>query len=199
MRRFVAGLLLTYAAAACGDASGPSGPVPVRFTDPAGDTVAAAVPTVRANDVVATQITVLADTLLLQIELAAAVSPWSLGQPNGFDGFLDFDVDNNALTGIPAASNQYGVDAQLGAEWFLDFRDDGAGTIDLANAVNTSQRVAVPIRFLGSIVEIRVPRAALGETDGRFGMAYIVEMEDRPVSDFVPNAGHYAIAPPQSN
>lgn len=180
---------------ACSDATSPSADVPSRFLDPQGDTVAVANPTVRATDVIATQVTVFPDTILLRLEFAEAVTPWSQDQPTGLDGFLDIDVDRNAGTGIPGAADAHGGDARLGAEWFVDFRDDGVGHVDLVRTTSTRPRLAIPISYLGSVVEVRVPRAVIGESDGRFWLALVTETRDRPVSDFAPNTGHYTVAP----
>jgi len=194
MRGFAGVVLLVLLAAACGDSSGPQTDESFRFTDPQGDTVAVVNPTVRATDAIATEVTVLADVILLRLEFAAPVTPWSQGQPNPLDGFLDLDLDENSATGVPGAANEHGGDAQMGADWYLDLRDDGAEGLVLIKP-NSSDRIGATIQYLGTAVEIRLPRAALGETDGRFLVAFVLETEDRPVSDFVPNVGHYAIAP----
>lgn len=49
---------------------------------------------------------------------------------NSIDGYIDFDFDDNAATGYPAATEEFGgVDAQMGVESYLSLRDDGNGHV----------------------------------------------------------------------
>jgi hypothetical protein len=181
--------------AACDDPAGPTEqPLTLLFPDPVGDTVpTGGPPAVRATDAVNTRVTVAADTVVIEMEFASPITPWSQELANGLDGFLDLDLDENAATGIPGAADAYGGSAAVGAEYYLDFRDDGAGTIDLVEPVTNTRR-PVQIGYSQRAARVSIPRSLLADPDGQFRLAYIVETLDRPVSDFVPNTGNYRVA-----
>ena len=182
-------------AAACGDpAAPPETSLTRNFLDPVGDTVAApGQPTVRATDAIRTWVLVRPDTIIIRIEFAEPITPWSQELPNGIDGFLDLDLDENAATGVAGAGDAFGGSAQLGAEYYLDFRDDGEGTIDLVEPTANTRR-PVLIGFNEKVVEVWIPRHLLTDPDGEFRFAFILETLDRPVSDFVPNQGNYRVS-----
>jgi hypothetical protein len=138
-----------------------------------------------------------ADEVRLRIEFAEPVVPWTAGAANSLDGFVDFDVDENAGTGIADVGELGGGSFELGADFYLDLRDNGSGKMAL---VNTSKRKFswVKAEFSGTAVEVRIPRSALAtdtDADNVFAIGVLVTTRDRPVTDLAPNVSNYLIEP----
>ena len=164
------------------------------FADPVGDTLPGTRPGgARALDVSGVSGTISASEIVLRFEFTADVAPWSSARSNSVDGFVDFDVDENMSTGVPGAADEMGGSSRMGADYYLSLRDANGGTA--VALVNTSTRayVAVPAQFAGKTLTVRVSRALLGETDGRFRLGGIVGNGQRPLTDFVPNDGNYTV------
>lgn len=161
------------------------------FTDPAGDRLAGG-DDIGSPDVVQVSGSYDADELTIVIIFDAAVVPWSANQLNSLDGFVDFDVDENESTGIPAAADESGGNAGLGAELYLSLRDVGGTHMTLVHT-GTKEFTGVPALFEGRTVTIRVPRAALGDSDGRLRMATVVGHPGTPATDFAPDEGNWTI------
>jgi hypothetical protein len=198
-------VLLAGLAAGCG--GGPTAPDVDRapfefeFADPAGDTLAtppAAPPAgARAPDLVRVSGRVERGTIRFVLEFAEPVAPWSARAPNSLDGFLDIDLDENALTGIAGAGAGAGGDPDLGAEFYVDLRDPQGGRMALIEPARR-RFVLIPARFEGSRVTIEIPRGELGPDDGQFHFALVVGLPGRPVTDVAPNTGHFAARHPDA-
>ncbi|HEU4564886.1 MAG TPA: hypothetical protein VFS05_09575 [Gemmatimonadaceae bacterium] len=135
--------------------------------------------------------------LQLVLTFAAPVAFWSAAQPNSIDGFLDLDLDENATTGIPAAVNEYGGSASIGAEYYLSLRDVQPGRIALVSP--TSEPVTyrlVSATVSGNTMHVIIPRTMLSDPDGAFRLAAVVGNPARPATDFAPSEGYYAVRRP---
>jgi hypothetical protein len=189
----VAGMLATLFG--CGDSSGPDGQGnSFSFDDPAEDTVFSA-PTgsPRALDALRVEGTVADNTVELTLTFATPVTPWSSGQDDVLDGFVDFDLDQNQATGIQAAIDESGGNAGMGVEYYISLRDVEPGNVALVNVQNQTTYVPVPVTFDDTRVIIEVPLSELNDDDGNFGLSAVVGTADRPVTDFLPNEGHYEV------
>lgn len=196
---------LGLVALATGCGGGPTGPgstfIPFdfAFADPAGDTLAVApglpeaVP--AAVDLVAVWGRVEQNRILLTLEFAGPVAPWSAGAPNSLDGFVDLDLDQSSATGLPGAGTAVGSAPNLGAEFYLDLRDPRSGRAALVEPARR-RFVLVPARFAGPAVTIEIPRGELGSHDGQFRLGLVVGVPGQPITDVAPNTGNYAVVRP---
>src|SRR5262245_45007072 len=83
---------------------GPSSDFQFSFADPVGDTLPPP-PNVfqRALDVQELRVGLTQDSILVRVVFTRPISMWSALALNSIDGFIDFDFDDNASTGFPAA------------------------------------------------------------------------------------------------
>lgn len=192
-------------ALATGCGGGPTGPgstfTPFDFTfvDPAGDTLT---PTPglpdggpAAVDLLAVSGRVEQKRIVLNLEFASPVAPWSAGAPNSLDGFVDLDLDQSSATGLPGAGTAVGSAPNLGAEFYLDLRNPRSGRVALVEPAR-HRFVLVPARFAGPAVTIEIPRGELGSDDGQFRLGLVVGAPGRPITDVAPNTGNYAVVRP---
>jgi hypothetical protein len=200
VRRWV--LALGVCCAACG--STPTAPIndraPFDFSgdDPVGDTVAVTPLPPGAGpavDLVAVSGHVGTDAITLNLDFAQPIAFWSAQAANSLDGFVDFDLDQNASTGVADAAQSAGGSFDLGVELYLDLRDNGLGQIALVDAVKKSF-VTVPATISGTRLTITIARTLLGTDDGQFDLGVLIGDRDRPVTDFGPDTGHYTVAHP---
>ncbi len=197
MFRLLVGALLLGLAAGCGsDPTGATAEVAFDFAfeDPVGDTTAAtANPNeVPAIDLVAVSGRVEAASVRVVLEFAEPISRWSDGLANGLDGFIHFDVDQNA--GTPS-----GTVAQ-GGEFYIDLRDNGFGKVGLV-AVTARTITVLDATFEGNRFEVVVPRRALetsNDTDNRLDLLVRVGSRNRvPLTDRGPDGeDRYRLVPP---
>jgi hypothetical protein len=120
MRRAVAACAVLLVACG-GEPTGPVGRAPTgggfqyAYSDPVGDTLPP--PTNifnRALDVESLDVGLTADSIFVRISFTSPISRWSDGALNSIDGYVDFDVDDNPVTGFPAATEEFGnVAAQV--------------------------------------------------------------------------------------
>ncbi len=163
------------------------------FTDPVNDRVAGEAE-LGAPDIVQVSGSYDERALTLVLIFDAPVVPWSANQLNSLDGFIDFDLDENESTGIPAAADEFGGNAGIGAEMYLSLRDVGGTHMTLVHA-GTKQFTGVPAVFEGKTVTIRIPRSDLADdVDGRFRMALVVGHPAHPATDFAPDEGYWSVA-----
>ncbi len=113
------------------------------------------------------------DASFLHFEMTfhTPISAPSLGQPDGVVGFLEFDTDQNAATGLPPLQNFFSppfafLDAGMdfGVDLFSEFLHAGfVDVLDLSDfsIVDTVRITYGPMSFSGSI-----PLASLGGDDG---------------------------------
>ena len=162
------------------------------FTDPINDRVAGEAE-LGAPDIVQVSGSYDDSELTLVLIFDSPVLPWSANQLNSLDGFVDFDLDEDQSTGIPAAADEFGGNAGLGAEMYLSLRDVGGTHMTLVHA-GTKQFTGVPAVFEGKTVTIRIPRTDLADdVDGRFRMAVVVGHPAHSATDFAPNDGYYTV------
>ena len=195
-------LVATAILAACG--GNPAGPVnepayDFSFADPAGDTTEFTEPDVvpKGIDLVKVSGSVDPDEVRLTLEFAEPVSPWSAGTDTALDGFVDFDADENRSTGIRDAGEEAGGSFELGADFYLDLRDNGSGRMALVDAAKRTFSW-VKAAFNGTTVEVTIPRSALvigTDADNRFFLGVMVTTKGRPVTDVAPNESHYLVEP----
>ncbi len=194
--------LVTVAAGCGGGPTGPGtpfAPFDFAFSDPQGDTLppGPGLPdeAPAAIDVVAVRGRVEQDRIVLTLEFAGPVAPWSAGASNSLDGFVDFDLDQSSTTGIPGAGTAVGSVPGLGVEFYLDLRDPRSGKVALVEPAG--RRFAlVSARFGGPTVTIEIPRRELGSDDGQFRMGLVVGVPGRPITDVAPNTGNYTVVRP---
>jgi hypothetical protein len=186
---------------ACGEEpTGPIGRAPTgasfqfTYADPVGDTLPP--PTNVFNRALAVEgldVGLTADSIFVRIEFTSPISRWSDGALNSIDGFVDFDVDDDPVTGFPAASEEFGeVTAQMGVETYVSLRDDGAGHM-LRRIGETDEWREVRVEFSSRSLIIRLARADVGETDGAFRVSAMIGGTNRLITDLVPNGGHYRV------
>ena len=169
------------------------------INDPLGDTLVTPFASARAHDLLTLQATPHHDTLLLVMRFANLVQPNSTRTHESVLGIVDFDVDDDARTGLPAVADDFGGSSQLGAEWTLFLDDSTVAPGDRRVALmhlSTNAIVWVPSRFEGTVVTTRIPLAVLGIShNARMRMVGIVGSIER-ASDIVPNEGSLAIDVP---
>lgn len=135
------------------------------------------------------------DSIVVTLTFASEVSPWSGGQQNGLDGFVDLDLDENTNSGIPSAIDEYGGNASMGVDFYVSLRDGNNGSrVQIVDA-ETGEATPIPASFSSRSVRFAIPRALVGDTDGTFRLAAVVGHRNAEATDFAPNAGFYLVAP----
>ena len=191
--------VLAVVLVACGsEPTGPIGPVSdfqYSFSDPVGDTLPPPANVYqRALDVRALAVGLTADSILVRVDFTGPISRWSQMALNSIDGFIDFDFDDDAGTGYPAATQEFGaVDAQMGVESYISLRDDGNGHM-LRRDGQSDEWANVNVSFGERSVTIRLARADVGETDGVFRVSAMIGGTNRWITDLVPASGHHRIS-----
>ena len=190
--------VLAVVLAACGsESTGPIGSVSdfqYSFSDPVGDTLPPPANVFqRALDVRALAVGLTDDSIFIRVDFTGPISRWSEMALNSIDGFIDFDFDDNASTGYPAATQEFAsVDAQMGVESYISLRDDGNGHM-LRRDGQSDEWANVNVSFGERSVTIKFARADVGETDGVFRMSAMIGGTNRWVTDLVPANGHHRI------
>ncbi len=197
MFRLLVGALLVGLAAGCGsDPTGATAEVAFDFAfeDAVGDTTEATTnpDEVSAVDLIAVSGRVDAASVRVVLEFADPISRWSDGLANGLDGFIHFDVDQNA--GTPTLT------MAQGGEFYIDLRDNGFGKVGLV-AVTARTITVLDAKFDGNRFEVEVPRRALeisSDTDNRLDLLVRVGSRNRlPLTDRGPDGDdRYRLAPP---
>lgn len=191
--------VLAVVLAACG--SEPTGPIGAvsdfqySFSDPVGDTLPPPANVFqRALDVRALAVGLTDDSILVRVDFTGPISRWSQMALNSIDGFIDFDVDDDAGTGYPAATQEFGaVDAQMGVESYISLRDDGNGHM-LRRDGQSDEWANVNVSFGERSVTIKLARADVGETDGVFRVSAMIGGTNRWITDLVPASGHHRVS-----
>ncbi|MEO8451115.1 MAG: hypothetical protein ABI647_15055 [Gemmatimonadota bacterium] len=193
-------MVLATGGFACGgsDVTGP-GDFSFTFDDPIGDTASVQTGT-GAIDLVQLNGTVGPITLLFRLTFSRQVTPWSEHKTNALDGFLDLDLDRNPGTGLSgAALAGGGLDSlDLGADAYVDLRDNGHGQVGLLMPSTSGQALTlVSARFDGAHVTIEIPRTALkGFIADSLWAGAVVGSRDLSITDIAPNTGHFEIGRP---
>lgn len=165
------------------------------FTDPVGDTLPPPANVFnRALDVKGIDVGLTAESIFVRVEFTAPISRWSATALNSIDGFLDFDFDDNASTGLPSATEEIGgVSAGMGVESYVSLRDDGSGHL-MRRVCDTEEWQSVPVQFAERSFTVRLARADVGETDGAFRVSAMIGGTNRVVTDLVPGSGHHRVS-----
>ena len=195
-------LLVLAAALACGsEGDEPAAPRLSEFfvRDPIGDTMASPFARSRAHDVLSVEAVPQGDTLVVWLRFAQSVQPFSTRASNALLGIIDFDVDDDPTTGLPAFADDFGATSAIGAEWSLFLEDSTVSAGDRRVAMvnlETNEIFWIPSRFEGSTVTALVPMGMLRSgAASRIRMVGVFGSEER-ASDVVPNEGSIAIRLP---
>lgn len=182
----------------CGsNPTGPANEAPIDFTfaDPVGDTVVATTNPgqVPGLDLVSVNGTLTRDELKLTLEFGSEITRWTDGLPNGLDGFVYFDVDEDTGTGFQDQARDLGVD------FYLDLRDNGFGKVAVVEQAKR-RFVLVSAKFEGTQFSVTIPRSAITlATDLKTDLLFGVDVSARgrkPIVDQAPDSGSVAIRPP---
>lgn len=184
--------------ACSGDATGTSkldASFQLSVEDPVGDTIITSGTNIfhRALDVSKVRVGTTADSVFVRIEFTSPISLWSANTPESVDGFVDFDLDDDATTGGRSAVDEFGFGtAGIGVEFYVSLRDDGFGHILWRDFVTTQWRQGAITSSARSIT-LRLKRSEIGEVDGRFRLSMLVAGQARVATDAVPNNGSIRI------
>ena len=190
-------LLVFASTAGCSDATSPdtSGiTFQHSFSDPVADTTSPGTNVfARALDVHAVRVGLTDDSLFVRFEFTTPIDWWSVVTQRSIDGFVDFDIDASAASGVPAAVNEFGGgDAQMGVEYYVSLRDNPLRQV-LVRDVAQQTWSPIGITLEEKAFTLRIRRSDIGETDGIFTMSATIAGLGRMATDFVPNQGHFVI------
>ncbi|MEE8156361.1 MAG: PEP-CTERM sorting domain-containing protein [Phycisphaerales bacterium] len=126
------------------------------------------------------------DASFLHFEMTfhTPISAPSFGQPDGVAGFLEFDTDQNAATGLPPLQNFFSPPFDFliaGIDFVVDLFSESfhPGFVDVIDTnfgiVDTVRITYGPMSFSGSI-----PLASLGGDDGILDFTTIIGTFDQP-------------------
>jgi len=190
MRALAAGWLVV----ACGDdSSGPGGTLTATANDSIGDTFGAG-----ATQLDLTALTITRDTGGIDIALdftATVFSPVS-GNANAVFGQVDFDVDQDTLTGLSSIVDFYrppgSGSTAMGVDYFLDlFLYNADSTVDILDTLGAIMGQVRPV-FNGSRISVRIRRGLFGGDDAFVNAAAIIGTNAEP-TDIAPNNGHLQV------
>jgi hypothetical protein len=123
------------------------------------------------------------------------VSPTS-GDPAAMMGFVEFDVDQNAATGVASTVDEFRPNngsTGMGTDYALVLSNYASdSSVAVIDAMGSLIGRVKPV-FDARRVTIRIPLALLGGDDGRLNAAAIVGVRGVP-SDIVPEDGHLTSA-----
>ncbi len=169
------------------------GDIAFDFADPIGDTLPA--PNGQVGDVVdlvRIEGEVTEATITFHLTFSGPVTPFTSGDPNALSGVLDFDVDQNAATGIKAGVDILGGNSGMGVDFSINLADNALGQMSIASTV-TGARLALPFVIEGSTVTFSFGRLLFGDEDGNMWISAVVSAGQRPATDIAPNEGHLTI------
>jgi hypothetical protein len=123
------------------------------------------------------------------------VSPTS-GDPAAMIGFVEFDVDQDATTGVASTVDEFRPNngsTGMGTDYALVLSNYASdSSVAVIDAMGSLIGRVKPV-FDARRVTIRIPLALLGGDDGRLNAAAIVGVRGVP-SDIVPEDGHLTSA-----
>jgi hypothetical protein len=178
----------------CSEAAGPeTDDNTSTVSDPAGDVFGSG-----AVQWDATALTLTRDLTGITVSLDFStdiISPTS-GNPEAMIGFVEFDVDQDAASGIESTVDEFrpnGGSTGMGADYALVLSDYASdSSVAVIDSLGTSIGRVKPV-FDARRITIRIPLALLGGDDGKLDAAAIVGVLGRP-SDIVPENGHLTSA-----
>ena len=172
--------------------------VKASVVDPTGDTFGVGPEQI---DVVDFSVDLVDGELVVQASFSEIIEPPDSPENSALQGLIDFDVDQDANTGlVPWADHLTDADVTgMGSEYYLDLSsyrsDDGA--IDMVfddgsgqGGVSTGR---APMTIFGNLLQVEVPLELLGNDDGGVHAAAIFGPVDE-FTDKVPNSGSVATA-----
>jgi hypothetical protein len=138
------------------------------------------------------------DGITVQLDFSSDLVAPTSGDAGAMIGFVDFDTDQEAGTGITTTVDEFrsplpgatgmGMDYELGLTTYaLD------STVAVTDALGWVTGRVKPV-FRGRQVTIRIPKRLLGGDDGFLNAAAIVGTAGRP-SDIIPEDGHLQLSP----
>jgi Bacterial Ig-like domain (group 1) len=165
-----------------------AGIVAFNLTDPANDTLPNTTGSAsKAIDLLSLHGDFKRDSLIVTFTYAAPVTSGSSAS-NSVAGFLELNMDDNASTGQPSASNSFGASSSGGIEYVIGMSSATGTTVPLLD-LSTGTTQSVTASFSGNTVIVRVPVSMLGNDDGNFSFVGVIGTVDRP-TDVFPNAGN---------
>lgn len=166
------------------------------------------------------------DSLVLHLRFTEELAPLTIFQeplPNELLGFIDIDVDQNPLTGIPAVQDELDLpgagSAEMGVDAFviLDptnslfplslplgraggsfpvFRVDSVAVEGADTIIVGPKPILVQPVFNERTLTLAVPLSFLNDDGGTVNVSVVVGSGAFEFTDFAPNAGHLAAAAP---
>jgi hypothetical protein len=167
-------------------------------TDVAGDTLAGGgggLP--AANDVVGVTARHANGFLMLVVKFSKPVVGGTRAAGLVY-GYIDFDVDESAATGIEPASNFFGGNAQMGAEYHIALFDNDTASTELVFTPNETSPFTVVgrvrIKAEADSFVVFMPLNKIGD-DGNLAVTMVIGTPERP-TDVAPNAGTFVLRTP---
>jgi hypothetical protein len=165
-----------------------AGTVAFNLTDPASDTLPNPDGSEsKAIDMLSLHGDFKRDSLIVTFTFAAPVTSGNSAS-NSLAGFLEFDIDDNAFTGPPPASNQFGAAASGGIEYAIFVSSATGATVPFLD-LTTGTNQLVTASFSGNTLIVRIPMSLLGNDEGNFSFVGVIGTVDRPTDAF-PNTGN---------
>jgi hypothetical protein len=113
-------------------------------------------------------------------------------------GYIDIDVDESAATGIEPASNFFGGNANMGAEYHMSLFDNDTASTELAFTPNLSSPFTivgrVRIKADADSFVVYMPLNKIAD-DGNLAVTMVIGTPDRP-TDVAPNVGTFVLRIP---
>lgn len=139
-------------------------------------------------------------SLVIGLQFTDPVASALSGSANTVVGFIDIDVDQNPLTGVPAQTDFFrppdGSTTGLGVEYFISLHAaDDADQVPLIDAATGAELFRIPAAYVDNRIVLPIPLALLGGDDGNVNMATIMGTSPEP-TDVAPNNGAVIVFPP---
>ena len=191
--RIAAALAAGWIFATCGsDSTGPSGKTTAKVTDPTGDTYG----TVGRTQWDITVFTMPRDSggIDLSLDFSANVISPVTGDTNAIVGQVDFDVDQDTLTGVGSVVDAFRPGAgstKMGVDYALDLFKYVDSTVNILDSLGAPTGSVRPV-FSGKRLSVRIPRSLLGGDEAFLNAAAIIGTNFEP-TDIAPENGHLKV------
>jgi hypothetical protein len=200
-------IAVMVATTGCGAGVGPSpGPTPITsgYLDPTGDAFGAGLGTNWDITSVKTLRTGSGGSYTtLQVDITFTTSPsipapGSAGGTTHVVGFVEFDTDQDAATGVLSNAAAFCPGGgPSGIEFYVNlFTRNANGTYDVVNAVTAAKSGEATPSVSGNTLTLTVPLSAMGNDDGATNMDTVLGNGAEP-TDCAPDAGGAVITRPQ--
>jgi hypothetical protein len=168
----------------------PMGAVGTAVTDPANDTITTSLTGPNPpHDILGVTARYATDWFILVVRFSTPMISNVTADPKALNGFIEFDVDENAATGSTPFSNLFGATANIGVDYSLSFANDSVSTILVRRGVSGPVPIhRVRTRFEGDSVIVQIPITKFGADEGNMAVVMTVGPQDRP-TDIAPNTG----------